>query len=762
MKKKKIIILVFVVFIIVSSTMMAFSYSQWYNKERVKSLITVELGTEMISIEDFLLEEDSDAVFLGDLSGIDLFQEASYPIQIKSGPRIYDSIIYVKDTVAPTLVLKEISLGIKSELNAEDFVVEAFDLQPLTFRFEKEPDRNKVGDQTVVIIATDLSGNETRAETTLHLANIIHSLKYELGEIEELVIEDFLIGGEDENIRFITDVLTLDLSVVGTHEVYIDFYGKRTMVPVEIVDTVAPTAVAVSRSGYIGGSFRASDFVKDIFDFAEVKVYFETIPDLYRIGEQPVFIKLIDASGNTNVIVSSLSLEKDEYGPVISGVRNFYVEDSTPVNWLSGVTAYDRADGYVRVAVDASAVNLNKEGTYTLVYTAQDSDGHTTRVTAQVVVDFVTPYEPRGSTGSSEVDALADGILSRLINGDMSNSTIMYKVYSWVVNNVQYAYTASMNFHTGAIEGLRYRRGNCYTSAFSVQALLNRAGIGATTKKEYQGRHAWASSGGMIIDPVFTRYGTMEADAQDIIFGGVYIYRTTYSEPPPSELVLTVEYRNERDVPFETVYQINPNPSIYPERITAIDGIDGKIAEHWNVYYENNVFVREYMVTDECVLEEKIDEVIYIGRNIVTTENIPYTTLDECVVTNNSSLDGQIVPGTGIAGIKTITVTVTELDENGVAISFSDPVEEITREMVPAKLYTYVEPDPPINPDPETPSEPDPPTDPDPETPSEPDPPINPDPETPSEPDPPTAPDPEIPSEFDSPAGLSNETPSEP
>ncbi len=76
------------------------------------------------------------------------------------------------------------------------------------------------------------------------------------------------------------------------------------------------------------------------------------------------------------------------------------------------------------------------------------------------------------------VDAMADSILSGLINNSMSRQQKAEKIYAWIRANFSYnGHSATRDWVEEAYQGLRKRHGDCYTYFAVSQELLVRAGI---------------------------------------------------------------------------------------------------------------------------------------------------------------------------------------------------------------------------------------------------------------------------------------------
>lgn len=75
-------------------------------------------------------------------------------------------------------------------------------------------------------------------------------------------------------------------------------------------------------------------------------------------------------------------------------------------------------------------------------------------------------------------DAIADGILGRIINAGMSESQKATAIYNWIRSNMRYAVTrSSRDWHQEAYNGFQRRRGDCYVYYSVANQLLTRAGI---------------------------------------------------------------------------------------------------------------------------------------------------------------------------------------------------------------------------------------------------------------------------------------------
>ncbi|WP_459128632.1 G5 domain-containing protein [Guggenheimella bovis] len=551
------------------------AYQNWYNAERVKENVTIEVGESSIDIKDFLLDQKEQAVFLK-VPEIDFSKPGTYELTVHAGPRDYNTSLTIKDTIPPTLEVKDLTVPIKTELEAEDFIVKSEDLTPLTFELVWSGDASKPGEHDVKLIATDLGNNKAEQAAKVRFVSVVDKIEAECGELKKLEPMDFVLGGTLGDIKFITDITKINLNKVATTKVEVIYNGTHVFIPVIIKDTSSPKGDAVAVKAYQGQKISANQFVTNIKDNSNVKVYFGSKPNVNSIGTQKVSVILEDEGKNQTKLSSSLTIERDNVAPVIKGARNIRVTSTSGANLRNGVYAIDNVDGRLAVSVDSSRVNVNKEGTYTLIYSTQDRNKNKAVKQVTVTVDFITPYAPSGSTGSAALDNLCDRILSRLVNNDMSVSSKMRKIYGWTSGNIAYSGSASKAMIPSAIQGLTTRRGNCYTRANVLRALFARIGVGSSLGQEYRGMHAWAQIGGRVYDTGFGRYGTPLSSLQHVKSHDVYMYRTTAYDPNVAKEGYRLETKTTK-IPFKTEYIEDPNLPLGTTKVVQ-EGEDGSLS----------------------------------------------------------------------------------------------------------------------------------------------------------------------------------------
>lgn len=298
-------------------------------------------------------------------------------------------------------------------------------------------------------------------------------------------ISDFL-KKDDPDAYFTEKSDTVDTSVPGDYTLRLKSGMFTFKCKLHVVDTVAPQGTANDLQVVLGKECAAEDFVSGIADVTPVTVSFAKQPDFSQEGSQNVELVLQDTSNNKTTLTAALNIVKDTTAPIISGVRDLTHSIGSGISYKTGVTVTDDLDPDVELEVDASAVDLNTEGTYDLVYSATDFSGNSTSVTVKVTVITSTHTE-------EEVLELANNVLSEIIDDSMSDYDKASAIYDWVRGHITYSNTESEAWTDAAYDGLVLGRGDCGAFTNASRALLTAAGIKNMTisKIPSDTTHAW-------------------------------------------------------------------------------------------------------------------------------------------------------------------------------------------------------------------------------------------------------------------------------
>ncbi len=430
-------------------------------------LCRVEAGVAVVP-SDFLKNADDSAVFTTDSQPFSTAQPGEYQVRVKSGWFTHSCTLIIEDTIAPTGEAMPVRLEMGESCGPEDLVKNISDATAVELSFAVEPDFDRAGSQSVQVVLTDRGGNEAVVESELFLSPVAEELTVEAGDAIPPV-ESFLLGGMQGT--YVTRVSAFDCHVPGDHQVVIRVDGTEYTSLLHIIDTIPPRAQVQDVEGFAVLPRKAEDFVVEVEDATEVTAAFRQDPDLTLIGTQEVEIVLTDAGGNETVKKACLTLWEDSEPPVITGAVDLTIYVGDGVSYRGHVTVEDNCPEGLQLTVDNSSVNLQAAGVYPVVYTATDAAGNTASVTVQLtIIDRIYTID--------EVNALADGVLEKILTPEMTDRDKALAIYNYIRRNVGYInHSEKGDWVRAAYEGLAKRQGDCYVYACTAKALLTRAGI---------------------------------------------------------------------------------------------------------------------------------------------------------------------------------------------------------------------------------------------------------------------------------------------
>lgn len=469
-KRRKRVRILMVMFLIIIAASGVFLYKDY--SSRLYSKCVIEAGG-VCQATDFLkpyaIEKGYDVEFTADSEPFDTKLPGTYPVELKSGLFVYKCEVVIKDTVAPVGVVKEVHLEYGASVSPEDFFESITDVNEVTAAFVKEPDYSVYGEQAVSLVLTDASGNSSTYDTKLITRATYEELEIEAGEnFPEL--DSFLVGYQ-EGAELLTDTSLFDTSFVADYEVEIAVHGMTYKSVVHVVDKTKPVVVPKDVISCLAHEISADKFMESVEDISAVTCEYLSKPDFNQEGTQTVSIRATDVSGNYTEFSAQLTLERDTEPPELHGVKDIMAYVGKTVSYKAGVTATDNIDTDVQIDVDTSAVNLDAEGTYEVIYTATDKSGNKATATAKVTVTVL-------SYTDEEVYAMADEWLAKCINDNMTELEKVKAIYKYVKAKLGYSSTSDKSsWQKCAYDGFKTSSGDCYTYACVSKAMLTRAGI---------------------------------------------------------------------------------------------------------------------------------------------------------------------------------------------------------------------------------------------------------------------------------------------
>lgn len=247
---------------------------------------------------------------------------------------------------------------------------------------------------------------------------------------------------------------------------------------------------------------------------------------------------------------------KDKKAPAFSGwvgkksiysnipVRVCYADRKNTYNFKEHVKATDDRDGTVKFSVDASGINWSKEGIYKVWYTAKDAAGNIKKTWAKVQV-----YK------KGMAEEIADQALASIVKKSWSDEKKLRAIYNYVHSHCSYTDSGShTNWRKSAVNGLRYRSGDCFTFYSVSRLLITRAGIPNLEVTRYPKRagsdHWW--------NLVYVRGGWYHFDTTPRRRKGKFCL-VTHAQLKAYSSGRTFQYRTEL-LPKQATKKISPNP----------------------------------------------------------------------------------------------------------------------------------------------------------------------------------------------------------
>ena len=425
--------------------------------------VKVELGTESISIRDFMTENArlNKVGFVSDPNLVNLNRIGETEITLSHGGARETVILSVCDTTAPEVVFEQkLVKTIDYVPNAEDFVVSVQDADNTRIYFAHDVVLPKdYADTNVTVVVEDASGNRTEGKVVLSWRWMKEEIHLEYGE--KLAIEDVLLDPvHDRDLIDQADLDRINSGDLGTYTIT-STLGQRTIECKVIVDdTIGPQLEVRDVQVRVGGSAKLQSFVtsvEDISGVADVRLMTEF--ECTEQGKQTIVIEAEDIHGNVTTKEALLWVATDFTAPRITGTNEpISVEKHGKLDLMKGISAKDNVDGPCQVQCDTGALDVDVAGTYFITYIAVDSSGNRTEVKRKVTVEH---------------DMEDTAAMVREIADSLGNDP--EEIRDYVRSSIRY------NHDWGGEDPIWYgfttRTGNCYVHAQCLKAIFDLKGI---------------------------------------------------------------------------------------------------------------------------------------------------------------------------------------------------------------------------------------------------------------------------------------------
>jgi len=463
-KMKTVIVILILAAVLLVGAIGYMGFVIWGDHQDVFRDVTVELGTQSLSIRDFMTDKANPgrSFFITDPAKIDLSKIGKTSLMLRHGNVDYTVTLTVQDTTAPVANIAASwdasvadSLPEASELVSD--VQDASDVKIYYLGNPSIPDDYSAIDCAIVV--EDTSGNKTEGQCRMQFHGWLQeSYTLELGD--ELTPDLLLLYPEKDGDLLDPEQLKQVGSTVGTHQVTASTGSSEAVCVVTVRDTTAPTLKLNNVRRTPGQKAKLSDFlaeVKDASGYPQIR-FADSEPDYSQKGEFTVVIEAEDKHGNVAREETVLWISDNLNPPEIQGAEEpLTMEKHTQPDFLAGVTVKDDEEGECSVTVDTSKLDNTKAGTYFITYAATDKSGNVATYKRKVIV------EPNEEDTAELVKQLAE-----TLPDDPE------KIRDYVRETI--AYSSSWGGDDPVWHGLTTSSGNCYVHALTLQALLESKG----------------------------------------------------------------------------------------------------------------------------------------------------------------------------------------------------------------------------------------------------------------------------------------------
>ena len=440
--------------------------------------LVAEAGDSAPDADAFLIDR-YDNVQMDPITDAMMRTPGEYPIRITADGTETESLLIVRDTVAPTGRGVTFVAAPGDPVRPEDLVADISDETAVTASFETQPDAESLEPQTIGVILEDRGGNETKVYGTLLITGVAPL------EIEAhdglLSVSELHLEGEYTDARISWQ---FEPNMPGLHVIIVLLDGQENYALIEVKDTTPPAIEVQKTNGYLFHPLPV-EALAAVTDVTDTTLEYVDEPDWSK-EIQDVTLVATDAAGNRTEQAFTLTLAPDTDPPTLYGVvdRTAYVGE--PIAYLSEVYAEDNADGRVEITVESEIVP-DQAGEYRVAYSAEDQAGN--RASEACVFTLVS-----ATVSEDEVRALAQGVLREIITDKMVQAEKLMAVFEYVRGHVHYVGNSDKSdWRKEAVRGFKTGRGDCFTFYSVTRALLDELGVDymSVTRLGGRTRHYW-------------------------------------------------------------------------------------------------------------------------------------------------------------------------------------------------------------------------------------------------------------------------------
>ena len=405
-------------------------------------------------------------------------------------------ILCLHDFQPPEVTVQNLMTYCGQTPRAEDFIVSCEDAGDCTIKYQTEPNENAEGDQTVTIIVTDETGNETICTAVLTsilddtppvitgAQNRLHFVGTEFDPLENIFVQDNI--DKNPEITVLSDV---DPDVPGEYAICYeatDFSGNMSyqIIRVDVFQDDTAPVITTALDENISDEHCLLHFVGTEFDPMEgvsVEDDLDPAPQISEVnnvkpevpGEYTIRYKASDASGNESFAVVKVRVIRDETPPVIYGIYDLSAYAGGTISYKKNVKVTDDYDPSPVITVDSSDVDMSTPGEYTVIYTATDASGNVTTEKAPVTVRQQNDKWVDEATIQAAVKELA----SRILTDDMTPREQVEAIYNWTHSRVYNGLSDKTDWRQAGYQLIKTGCGDCFSFFGASKLLFEYCGI---------------------------------------------------------------------------------------------------------------------------------------------------------------------------------------------------------------------------------------------------------------------------------------------
>ena len=239
----------------------------------VKTELTIEAGEPCPKVSEFMRWNKENAYFASEMEeGIVPEHVGDYGVIIQVYGKRVASVLHVRDTVAPIIEGKNLTINGGESVSAEDFIEQVSDETEVRLRFKEKPDCTVAGSREVVLQAEDEGGNI--AELTVLLDVVFDTEPPVIHGVTELTMTAgtsisykrgiTVTDNYDDDVELMVDTSRVDTGRPGDYTIVyraVDRAGNETTLSTTL--HVKPVTVETVSEDYINAE--ADKILEEIF-----------------------------------------------------------------------------------------------------------------------------------------------------------------------------------------------------------------------------------------------------------------------------------------------------------------------------------------------------------------------------------------------------------------------------------------------------------------------------------------------------------------